>query len=108
MGISAAAGDAESGCISTLRYGTGTWAFEFLTRNLLEFRRVTMGSADNYRQQADEAAARVDWCEKKLSFERKRHKALNDLAANEDWLDGKVNPMPKARGSESEGSASAT
>jgi hypothetical protein len=67
-----------------------------------------MGSADNYRQQVDEAAARVDWCEKKLSFERKRHKALNDLAANEDWLDGKVNPMPKARGSVSEGSASAT
>jgi hypothetical protein len=66
-----------------------------------------MGSADNYRQQADEAAARVDWCEKKLSFERKRHKALNDLAANEDWLDGKVNPMPKVRGSVSEGSASA-
>jgi hypothetical protein len=29
-----------------------------------------MGSANNYRQQADEAAARVDWCEKKLSFER--------------------------------------
>jgi hypothetical protein len=25
-----------------------------------------MGSADNYRQQADEAAARVDWCEKKI------------------------------------------
>jgi hypothetical protein len=45
-----------------------------------------MGSADNYRQQADEAAAPVDWCEKKLSFERKRHQALNDLAANEDWL----------------------
>ena len=54
-----------------------------------------MGSANNYRQQADEAAARVDWCEKKLSFERKRRKALNDLAANEDWLDGKVDPMPK-------------
>jgi hypothetical protein len=56
-----------------------------------------MGSADNYRQQADEAAARVDWCEKKLSFERKRRKALNDLAANEDWLDGKVDPMPRPR-----------
>jgi hypothetical protein len=66
-----------------------------------------MGRTGNYRQQADEAAARVDWCEKKLSFERKRHKALNDLAANEDWLDGKVK-MPKARGSVSEGSASAT
>jgi len=66
-----------------------------------------MGSADKYRQQADEAAARVDWCEKKLSFERKRRKALNDLAANEDWLDGKVDPMPKPRRPESEGSASA-
>jgi hypothetical protein len=67
-----------------------------------------MGSADNYRQQADEAAARVDWCEKKLSFERKRRNALNDLAANEDWLDGKVDPMPKPRSPESKGSASAT
>ena len=66
-----------------------------------------MGSADNYRQQADEAAARVDWCEKKLSFERKRHQALNDLAANEDWLDGKVDPMPKPTSPEPEGSASA-
>ena len=66
-----------------------------------------MGSADNYRQQADEAAARVDWCEKKLSFERKRRKALNDLAANEDWLDGKVDPMLKTRSPGSEGSASA-
>ncbi|HEV2717039.1 MAG TPA: hypothetical protein VGU64_17375 [Terriglobales bacterium] len=67
-----------------------------------------MGSADNYRQQADEAAARVDWCEKKLSFERKRRKALNDLAANEDWLDGKVDPMPKPRSLETKDSASAT
>jgi len=65
-----------------------------------------MGRTGNYRQQADEAAARVDWCEKKLSFERKRHKALHDLAANEDWLDGKVNPMPTPR-SETEGSTSA-
>jgi hypothetical protein len=62
-----------------------------------------MGRAENYRRQADEAAAGVDWCEKKLSFERKRHKALNDLAANEDWLDGKVDPMPKPRSSESGG-----
>ena len=31
------------------------------------------------------------------SFERKRRKALNDLAANEDWLDGKVDPMPRPR-----------
>jgi hypothetical protein len=67
-----------------------------------------MGSANNYRQQADEAAARVDWCEKKLLFERKRRKALNDLAANEDWLDGKVDPMPRPRSRKSEGSASAT
>ncbi len=67
-----------------------------------------MGSADNYRQQADEAAARVDWCEKKLSFERKRRKALNDSAANEDWLDGKVDPMPRPRSRKPEGSASAT
>ena len=41
------------------------------------------------------APARVEWCEKKLSFERKRHKALRDLATEEDWLDGKISPLPK-------------
>jgi hypothetical protein len=43
----------------------------------------------DYRQQVEEAAARVEWCERKLSYERKRHRALKDLAATEDWLDGK-------------------
>ena len=40
-----------------------------------------MSNANNYRQLAKEAAARVEWCEKKLLFERKRHKALKELAA---------------------------
>ena len=58
-----------------------------------------MATRDDYRQQAEEAAARVDWCEKKLSFERKRYRALRDLAASEEWLDGNVNPMSKEEGS---------
>ena len=58
-----------------------------------------MANRDDYRQQAEEAAARVDWCEKKLSFERKRYRALRDLAASEEWLDGNVNPMSKEEGS---------
>jgi hypothetical protein len=51
-----------------------------------------MSKANDYRKQAEEAAARVDWCERKLAFERKRHKALKDLADGDDWLDDKVNP----------------
>jgi hypothetical protein len=46
-------------------------------------------------QQAEEAVAQVEWCEKKMSFERKRYRALRDLAASEEWLDGNVNPMSK-------------
>jgi len=54
----------------------------------------------DYRQQVEEAAARVEWCERKLSYERKRHRALKDLADTEDWLDGKF-PLPKTEGSAS-------
>ena len=53
-------------------------------------RTVVMSKGNDYRQQVEEAAARVEWCERKLSFERKRHRALKDLAATEDWLDGKL------------------
>ncbi len=49
-----------------------------------------------YQQQAETAAKRVEWCEKKLSFERKRYAALKDLANNDDWLEGKVSPVPNA------------
>jgi hypothetical protein len=56
----------------------------------------------NYRQEAKEAASRVEWCEKKLSFERKRHQALKDLAEGEDWLEGKISPMPTTRESAAE------
>jgi hypothetical protein len=42
----------------------------------------------------------------KLSFERKRHRALKDLAATEDWLDGKLSPLPLSPLPKTEGSAS--
>jgi hypothetical protein len=58
-----------------------------------------MADGNDYRQQAEEAAARVEWCERKLAYERKRHRALKDLAATEDWLDGKPAPLPKIEGS---------
>jgi len=54
-----------------------------------------VSKANDFWQQAEEAAARIEWCERKLSFERKRYKALKDLAAGEDWLDGKVSPIQK-------------
>jgi hypothetical protein len=60
-----------------------------------------MSKGNDYRQQVEEAAARVEWCERKLSYERKRHRALKDLAATEDWLDGKLSPLPKTEGSAS-------
>ena len=60
-----------------------------------------MSEGNDYRQQVEEAAARVEWCERKLSFERKRHRALRDLAATEDWLDGKLSPLPKTEDSAS-------
>jgi hypothetical protein len=63
-----------------------------------------MSKANVYRQQAEQAAARVEWCEKKLSFEHNRHKALEDLAAGEDWLDGKIKPLPKTENARSSGS----
>ena len=64
-------------------------------------RTVVMSKGNDYRQQVEEAAARVAWCERKLSFERKRHRALKDLAATEDWLDGKLSPLSKTEGSAS-------
>ena len=48
-----------------------------------------MCEGNDYQQKLEEAAARVEWCERKLSYERKRHRALRDLAATEDWLNGK-------------------
>ena len=61
-----------------------------------------MSKAGDFRQQAEEAARRIEWCEWKLAFERKRHKALIDLAAGEDWLEGKMSPLQRAEGSASE------
>ena len=56
-----------------------------------------MSQGTDYRHQAKEAATRVEWCERKLLFERKRRKALDALAAGEDWLEGKISPMPKTQ-----------
>jgi hypothetical protein len=52
-----------------------------------------MSKTEDFRQQAEEAGGRIEWCERKLSFERKRYKALKDLVAVEDWLDGKISPI---------------
>ena len=62
-----------------------------------------MSEGNDYRQQVEEAAARVAWCERKLLFERKRHRALKDLATTEDWLDGKLSPLPKTEGTRERG-----
>jgi hypothetical protein len=61
-----------------------------------------MSKADDFRRQAQEATGRIEWCERKLSFERKRREAFIDLAAAEDWLDGKIAPLQRAEQSASE------
>jgi len=33
-----------------------------------------------------------EWCEKKLSFERKRRRRSR-ICRGEDWLDGKISPV---------------
>ena len=56
----------------------------------------TMSKADDLRKEAKQAGKRGDKTKslKEGAREHKREKALNDMADNEDWLDGK--PKPKA------------
>jgi hypothetical protein len=53
--------------------------------------------SDNLRREADSEnkAARKSKSLKEGGGHRRRGKALNDMADNEDWLDGK--PKPKAK-----------
>jgi hypothetical protein len=55
-----------------------------------------MAKAEDLRKQAEEAGKRGDKSKslRKGAQERRREKALNDMADNEDWLDGKPNPQP--------------
>lgn len=54
--------------------------------------------ADNLRKKAREAGERGDKTKalREGAKEHKRERALNDLADNEDWLDG-TTPLPKAK-----------
>jgi len=56
-----------------------------------------MSKADDLRKEAREAGKRGDESKslRKGATERKREQALNDMADNEDWLDGKKQ-KPKA------------
>jgi len=55
-----------------------------------------MSKADDLRKEAKEAGKRGDKSKslREGATERKREQALNEMADNEDWLDGK--PKPKA------------
>jgi hypothetical protein len=55
-----------------------------------------MSKADDLRKEATESGKRGDKTKalKEGALEHKREKALNEMADNEDWLDGK--PKPKA------------
>ena len=41
-----------------------------------------MSYINKFREQVEEAGARVEWCEKKLLFKCKWHKAFKELAGN--------------------------
>jgi hypothetical protein len=71
---------------------------------LFSFRhqKVVMSKGSDYRKAANETASRIEWCERKLSFERK-HKALSDLADGEDWLDGKISSVATTKDAANEG-----
>ena len=55
-----------------------------------------MSKADDLRKEAKEAGKRGDRSKslREGATERRREQALNDMADNEDWLDGK--PEPKS------------
>ena len=67
-------------------------------QDVLKHMRGTMSKADDLRKDATEAGKRGDKTKslKEGAREHKREKALNDMADNEDWLDGKPKPKPKA------------
>lgn len=54
----------------------------------------TPSRADQYRKRADDAGAGIKARRKSERELRKKQKALNDMADNEDWLDGKAPPKP--------------
>lgn len=58
-----------------------------------------MSKAEDLRKQAKEAGKRGTKSKslREGAQERKREKALNDMADNEDWLDGKANPRPEKK-----------
>ena len=55
--------------------------------------------ADKYRDEAKHAGekAKKAQSDDEGIMERKREKALTDMANSEDWLDGKIKPKPKAK-----------
>jgi hypothetical protein len=58
-----------------------------------------MAKAEDLRKQAEEAGKRGDKTKslKEGAREHRREKALNDMADNEDWLDGKPKPGPEKK-----------
>jgi hypothetical protein len=58
-----------------------------------------MTKAEDLRKQAKEAGKRGDKSKslREGAQEHKLENALNDMADNEDWLDGKPTPEPKQK-----------
>lgn len=56
-----------------------------------------LSKADTYRDDAENAAeeAKKAHSDDDGAIQRKRQSALNHLADNEDWLDGRVAPKPR-------------
>jgi hypothetical protein len=58
-----------------------------------------VSKSEDLRKQAEEAGKRGDESKslRKGAEERRREKALNDMADNEDWLDGMPPNPPKRK-----------
>ncbi|QND69845.1 hypothetical protein [Tardiphaga robiniae] len=58
-----------------------------------------MSKAEDLREQATDAGKRGDKTKslREGAREHRREKALNDMADNEDWLDGKSKPQPEKK-----------
>jgi hypothetical protein len=58
-----------------------------------------MSKADDLRKEAKEAGKRGDKSKslREGAKEHRREQALNDMADNEDWLEGKPKPKPEKK-----------
>jgi hypothetical protein len=62
-------------------------------------KEAVLSKAEDLREQATDAGKRGDKTKsiREGAQEHKRERALNDMADNEDWLDGNLKPPPEKK-----------